>query len=98
MPEPYSQTTWIVKPGLEDEFVRRWQELAAWSALQGLRASAKLFRDIEEPTHFLSFGPWESLDAIRRWRSDPGFHERMALLAEVVEHLEPRTLELVAER
>ena len=98
MTEPYSQTTWLVKPGLEDEFVERWRELAAWSALQGLRASAKLFRDVDEPRRFMSFGPWESLEAIRRWRTEPGFHEHMARLGEVVEHLEPRTLELIAER
>ncbi len=97
MGEPYSHTTWVVKPGLEDEFVERWRELASWSALQGLRASARLFRDTEEPSQFLSFGPWESIEAIRRWRAQPGFHERMARLGEVIERLEPRTLELVAE-
>ena len=97
MPDPYSQTTWTVKPGQEDEFVRRWREFADWSAVQGLRASAKLFRDVERPSTFLSFGPWESLEAVQRWRSRPGYHERIARLAEVTDGLEPRTLELVAE-
>ena len=96
MGESYSQTTWTVKPGQEDEFVRRWQEWAAWSAIHGLRG-AQLFRDAERPSLFLSMGPWEDVEQIRRWRAHAGFHERMARLAEVTEHLDPRTLELVAE-
>ena len=98
MNEAYSHSTWRVKPGLEDEFVRRWEELADWSALQGLKARAKLLRDTDDPSRFVSFGPWESVSAIRGWRGAPGFHERVARLQEVVEGFEPRTLELVSER
>jgi heme-degrading monooxygenase HmoA len=94
----YTHSTWRVKPGLEDEFVRRWEELAAWSAVEGLTASARLLRDVDDPTRFVSFGPWESLDAIRRWRGSPQFHERVARLQEVLDGFEPRTLELVSER
>ncbi|HEY2937452.1 MAG TPA: antibiotic biosynthesis monooxygenase family protein [Gaiellaceae bacterium] len=98
MREAYSHSSWRVKPGLEDEFVRRWEELADWSALQGLKARAKLLRDTDDPSRFVSFGPWESVGAIRGWRGTPGFHERVARLQEVVEGFEPRTLELVSER
>jgi heme-degrading monooxygenase HmoA len=87
-----------VKPGLEDEFIRRWEALAEWSALQGLAAKAILLRDIDDPTRFVSFGPWESIEAIRRWRSAPGFHERVAQLQEVLDDFEPRTLELASGR
>lgn len=97
MAEPYSSTTWIVKAGQEDEFVRRWNEFAEWSGGQGLRAQAMLLRDVDDPTRFVSFGPWESLQAIARWRSLPGFHERVARLNDVLERFEPRTLELVVE-
>jgi hypothetical protein len=34
-----------VKPGLEDEFVHRWEEFADWSRVQGLADRAKLLRD-----------------------------------------------------
>jgi heme-degrading monooxygenase HmoA len=95
---PYTYSTWHVKPGREQEFVRRWQELADWSASQGLAARAMLLRDVDDGTRFVSFGPWESLETIRRWRSAPGFHERVARLNEVIEGFEPRTLELVSER
>lgn len=94
----YTHSTWRVKPGLEDEFVSRWEELADWSALQGLAARAKLLRDVDDPSSFVSFGPWESMDAVRRWRGAPGFHERVAQLQEVLDDFQPRTLELVTER
>jgi heme-degrading monooxygenase HmoA len=94
--QPYTQTTWHVKPGHEDEFVRRWTDLIQWSSLQGLHG-AKLFRDAEQPSRFMSFGPWEDFEVVRRWRSSQGFHERMARLGEVLEHFEPRTLELIRD-
>jgi heme-degrading monooxygenase HmoA len=96
--EAYTHSNWRVKPGLEDEFVRRWEDLAHWSALQGLTSRAKLLRDIDEPSRFVSFGPWESMESVRRWRAAPGFHERVARLQEVLDDFEPRTLKLVSER
>ena len=66
MGEHYSHTVWIAKPGYEDEFVRRWSEFEEWSAVEGLSAHAKLLRDVDEPGRFISFGPWETLAAIRR--------------------------------
>ena len=98
MPETYTHTTWRVKPGMEDEFVRRWGEWADWSHRQGLGAHARLLRDVESPGTYISFGPWASIDAVRGWRSLAGYHERVARLREVVENLEPRTFELVAKR
>jgi heme-degrading monooxygenase HmoA len=92
--EPYTSTTWIVKPGQEDEFVRRWTEFAEWSAGQGLADPAMLLRDVDEPTRFVSFGPWEDLQMIWRWRGLTGFQERVTLLNEVLVSFEPRTLEL----
>ena len=95
MGEPYTSTTWIVKPGEEDEFVSRWTAFAEWSAGQGLAAPAMLLRDVDEPNRFVSFGPWESLQMIWRWRGLTGFQERVALLNDVIVSFEPRTLESV---
>jgi len=97
MGQPYTHTTWVVKPGEEEEFIRRWQEWASWTALQGLTGSAKLLRDVDRPSRFLSFGPWESVEHARRWRSLEGFQERIGRLQEVVESFDPCTLEQVAE-
>lgn len=94
----YSHTTWIVKPGHEEEFVRLWGEFEEWSAAEGLSARAKLLRDVDEPSRFISFGPWETRAAIRRWRALPGFHEHVAQLGEVLERFDAHTLQEVTER
>jgi heme-degrading monooxygenase HmoA len=93
----YTLTVWQVKPGFEDEFVGRWSEWIEWSHRQGLQSEARLLRDIERPTRFVSFGPWETLQAVRSWRRLEGYHERVARLQEVVESFEPETLELIVE-
>jgi heme-degrading monooxygenase HmoA len=97
MGTPFTHTTWQVKPGREEEFVERWREWAEWSHRQGLGARARLLKDVESPGTFVSFGPWETIASVRRWRGDPGYHERVARLQELVERFEPRTLEQVAE-
>jgi heme-degrading monooxygenase HmoA len=98
MPRFWSHSTWRVKPGHEDEFVAAWKEWVTWSALQGLGSSARLLRDVDDPRRFLSFGPWEDLDTVARWRSEPGFGQRVERLQRLVDSFEPRTLEQVAER
>src|SRR5206468_442606 len=77
MGKPFTHTTWQVKPGREEEFVTRWREWAEWSHRQGLGARARLLRDLESPGTVVSFGPWETIASVRRWRGDPGHHERV---------------------
>ena len=98
MAQHYTHTHWYVKPGREADFVQRWRAFAGWSAAEGLAASARLLRDVDDPSHYISFGPWETLEAVRRWRGMPGFQEHVVALSEVVDRFEPKTLELVAER
>jgi heme-degrading monooxygenase HmoA len=97
MDEPYTHTTWHVRPDQQDAFVERWRNWVEWSHRAGFRARATLLRDVEHPETFVSFGPWESLDAVRNWRGAPGYQDRVNSLLEVVESWEPRTLERVAE-
>jgi heme-degrading monooxygenase HmoA len=98
MATPYTLTSWVVKRGREAEFVERWSEWAEWSHREGLAARAMLLRDADDPERFVSFGPWESMQAVRNWRALAGYQGRVAKLREVVDHFEPRTLELVSER
>lgn len=84
--------------GKEDEFILRWTDWVSWSRDQGLAAPALLLRDSESPHTFVSFGPWESIDAVRSWRSLPGYQERVARLCEVIDHFDAHTLEVVGER
>jgi hypothetical protein len=57
-----------------------------------------LLRDLESPQTFVSFGPWESVAAVRNWRRLPGYGERVARLSEVVESFEPRSFEIAARQ
>lgn len=94
----YTSGNWVAKPGKELEFIATWRELAEWTKRE-IRGSgqAMLLRDRTDRRRFLSFGPWESLGAIDVWRAHPGFVQRVTKLRELLETLEPRTLEVVAE-
>ncbi len=94
----YTHTSWRVKPGREQEFIERWAEWVEWSHREGLYEHALLLRDVESPQTFVSFGRWETVEHVRGWRSQPGYHERVERLREVVDGFEPRTLEVVEER
>jgi heme-degrading monooxygenase HmoA len=96
METTYTHTTWHVQPGKEAEFVERWREWVDWSHQTGFKAQALLLRDLENPQTFVSFAPWESVSAVRNWRTLPGYKECVARLTEVVERFEPHTLELAA--
>jgi quinol monooxygenase YgiN len=98
MDRPYTHTTWVVEPEHQAEFIELWSEWVQWSRRQGFTGRAMLFRDVDDPQTFISFGPWESSGAVRNWRSLPGYQERLARLGELVARLEPRTLTIVARR
>ena len=98
MAEAYTLTVWRVKPDQEEEFVRRWTDFADLARRQGLTAPARLLRDVEDPSRFVSFGPWKGLKEIAQWRSGPEFHQRVSRLQEVLDGFEPQALELVIER
>ena len=94
---PYTQGTWLVKPGREQDFMRLWQELADWSVTEGFTGRGTLFRDLDHPARFVSIGPWSSLEEIEQWRASAGFREGVERLRDVLESFEPPTLELVRE-
>ena len=76
----------------------RRQELAQWTATEVPGAVwATLLRDLDDPSHFLSFGPWGSVEAIENWRASDGFRERVGRIRELLESFEPVTGEAVVE-
>ena len=95
--KPYTLSTWIVKAGREDEFLRLWQDFADWTVQENFAQSAMLLRDVDRPNRFVSLGPWHTVEEVGRWRDTTGFAERIARLREVLESWEPQTLELVFE-
>jgi heme-degrading monooxygenase HmoA len=95
---PYTQGVWMVKPGREEEFVRAWSEFAVWTLEHAAgTGSAKLLRDLEDASRFVSIGPWESFEAIEAWRDLDGFKERVGRIRELLVRFQPSTLEVVAE-
>lgn len=94
----YTHTTWYVKDGSEEEFVRVWTDWAEWTHREGLAEVALLLRDAEDPRRFVSFAPWESIAAIAGWRALPGYQQRVERLRQVVDRFEPHTLAVVARR
>jgi quinol monooxygenase YgiN len=87
-----------VKPGSEDEFVARWHALADWTRTNARGAGwAKLLRNRDDPSHFVSFGPWPDDAAISEWRASPGFQERVGGIQELLVGFEPRVMDPAAE-
>jgi heme-degrading monooxygenase HmoA len=90
----YTVGIWITKPGREDDFARRWREMAEWTEQEMTSAaSGTLLRDREQPNRFVSFGPWASLNDIEAWRANPGFIVRVGAIRELLEEFSPMTLD-----
>jgi quinol monooxygenase YgiN len=94
--EVWTHGRWLVRPGKEDEFVAAWSELADWTVSDVPNARGILFRDREQPNLFYSFGPWEGIDAVERWRASEGFAARIERIRGLVDTFEPHTLDPVA--
>jgi heme-degrading monooxygenase HmoA len=69
---------WQVRRGSEDEFIARWTEFLEWTKASAPGfLGARLIRDTEQPTHFVSFAEWESGAARQSWRRLPEFASKM---------------------
>ena len=93
----FTAATWTVKSGKEEEFIRAWDEFAKWTSQNQQGAGqGQLVQDLENPTGFLSFGPWESAERIAEWRATPHFAAFLAKARKLCDEIQPRTLKLVA--
>ena len=94
----YTSGTWVVKTGREEEFIQAWDELATWTAAEiSPGARAMLLRDRDDPSRFVSFGPWESDEQVAAWRSSEGFASRVGRIRELLDRFEAHTLDPVAQ-
>ncbi len=90
----YTLATWRTKPGHEDDFVAAWQGLADRTKAAFPHASAVLLRDRDDPSLFVSFGPWDSPEEVAEWRSSSAFVDSVAELREHLDGMEPHTLDV----
>jgi heme-degrading monooxygenase HmoA len=94
--ETYSSGVWQVKAGEEDAFVEAWREFVGWSAGMDGSGTFRLVRDLGEPGRYLSFAPWESLDAARAWQQQPEFAELLGRVRAHCDDFKPSSYETVA--
>jgi heme-degrading monooxygenase HmoA len=93
----YTSGTWLVKAGQEQNFISTWASFAQWSSRSALGAGpAHHLQDTANPRSFLSFGPWESQEAIQLWRNAAEFQAFLASARELCEEIRPGTFSLVA--
>ena len=99
MTEPafYTTGSWQPFAGQEEPFLEAWQEFAGWAAgMPGAAGDAVLIRDLRAPERFVSFAAWESLEAIKGWKTHREFKERMAKVQRFVDRFAPTETEVVA--
>jgi len=96
MDELYTHGTWEPYPGKEEAFVEAWAEFAGWASSRPGAGALALTRDTREQGRFVSFGAWETSEAVRGWKGSQEFRERMAHVLEHVNEFHPTELALIA--
>lgn len=95
--QPYTAGNWFVKVGSEEAFIAEWKSFAHWTAQhQTGTGTGYLLQDPEHPQHFISFGAWKNLDAIKEWRERPEFKAFVGKVKMLCDDFQPQTLKLVA--
>jgi heme-degrading monooxygenase HmoA len=92
----FTTGAWKPSPGKEDAFLTAWSEFAAWASGRPGAGTLRLTRDVRDTERFVSFGVWESIEAVRAWKSAPDFRERLAQVLQHVAEFERTELAVVA--
>lgn len=95
MTEVYTTGSWKPNAGQEDAFVEAWRDFARWASDMPGAGTVRLARDLRDPERFVSFAAWESIEAVRAWKSSPEFKERMGRVQVHVDKFAPTELEVV---
>jgi heme-degrading monooxygenase HmoA len=93
----YTLGIWTVKTGREGDFVDAWQDLADRTKSDFPEETATLLRDRDQPNRFISFGPWESLEQIERWRSSDTFKQGVSTLRAMLDDFVAHTMDIAAQ-
>jgi heme-degrading monooxygenase HmoA len=95
MTETYTSGAWIVKPGEEEAFVQEWTAFVTWASSMPGSGTFRLVRDLDNPSHYMSFAPWESFEEQNPWKELAEFRERIMRVRSHCEDFRPSTFELV---
>jgi heme-degrading monooxygenase HmoA len=96
MGEIYTNGNWKPRQDDEQAFVEAWTEFASWASSMPGSGTLRLVRDLNDPSRFVSFGDWGSIDEVKAWKGSPEFRERMAHVLQHVEDFRPGEMKLVA--
>jgi heme-degrading monooxygenase HmoA len=96
MAELYTFGVWKPSAGKEDAFLQAWLTFAGWASGRPGAGTLRLARDVRQPERFVSFGRWDTPDAVRDWKSSPEFRERLAQVRQQVDEFEPTEFAVVA--
>jgi heme-degrading monooxygenase HmoA len=92
----YSTGSWKPFVGQEQVFVEAWEDFAGWAAGLDGAGEAILTQDQREEGRYVSFLGWRDIEALRAWKGDPEFKERMSRVQKFVDKFAPTELDVVA--
>jgi heme-degrading monooxygenase HmoA len=88
----------VVKKGREQEFERRWQEMANALALDYPNLTFRLLRDQADARRFLAITEgWRTPEQVEEAQALPSYQDALTALWRVMESGETSTLELAVE-
>ncbi len=91
----FTTAVWVPNTGEEEAFADAWNAFATWARTMPGAGTLRLARDLDDSTRFVSYGRWDSIDAVHRWKSSPEFGPRMAQVQQHVHRFDPSELEIV---
>ncbi len=98
MTKVYTVNSWTVKPGFDQQFLRAWKHFAKLVVQQvGSSGSTRLFRDLENPAHFLSVDSWRDEKTMRKAGQARDFTRLMERLRKSLDEFSSWSLKLEAE-
>ena len=95
MAELVTTGIWTVSPTKEAAFIEAWTAFAAWASSMPGAGALRLERDTGDVLRFVSYGTWDSVGAVRAWKSAPEFRERIAQVLQYVDDFQPSELDVV---
>jgi heme-degrading monooxygenase HmoA len=96
MGDIYTSGSWKPTPGSEEAFIEAWTQFAAWGSNMTGAGTLRLLRDVDDPSRFVSFGDWDTLDEARGWKATAEFKEQMAQVLQHCAEFQPSNLREVA--
>ena len=96
-PAFYSTGSWLPFPDQEEPFLEAWKEFAGWAAgLPGAAGDALLRPRPARSRALRQLLGWESIEAIKAWKTHPEFKERMSRVQQHIDKFAPTETEVVA--